>query len=115
VVFNKIIYGANYLTEFILIYMDYLRISRASDLENKKERIMYRFFEILPGALSWLTLIAVVVFSWLRPLWMAFFIIAFMVYWFIRTIYFSFHLRACYRRMKEGEKLWLTVTGPTNR
>jgi len=84
--------------------MDYLRISRASDLENKKERIMYRFFEILPGALSWLTLIAVVVFSWLRPLWMAFFIIAFMVYWFIRTIYFSFHLRACYRRMKEGEK-----------
>ena len=53
----------------------YLKIGRASDLINKKERITYRFFEILPGAISWLTLFLAIFLSWLKPIWIAFFII----------------------------------------
>ena len=87
---------------------NYLRISRASDLKNPKERILYRFFEIFPGALSWGTLILVIVLSWKKPLWVAIFIIFFVLYWLFRTIYFSFHLRAGYQRMRKYEKTdWL--------
>lgn len=86
----------------------YLKIGRASDLKSRKERIIYRFFEILPGAVSWLTLFLAVLLSWLRPVWISFFIICFVTYWLFRTIYFSFHLWACYRQMKKNEKIdWL--------
>lgn len=86
----------------------YLKISKASDLKDKKERIFFRFLEIIPGALSWGTLIFFVFLSWKRPVWVAFFIIAFDIYWLIRTIYFSIHLRSAYQRMKEKEKIdWL--------
>lgn len=86
----------------------YLKIGRASDLKDKKERTLYRFFEILPGGLSWLTFFLAILFSWLKPAWVAIFIIIFVIYWLIRNIYFSFHLRACYKKMKENEKTdWL--------
>ncbi|MEK7519532.1 MAG: glycosyltransferase family 2 protein [Patescibacteria group bacterium] len=86
----------------------YLKIGNASDLKNPKERAIFRFFEILPGLLSWGTLITIVVLSWLKPVWMAIFIIAFVVYWFFRAIYFYFHLRSSYRKMRINEKIdWL--------
>jgi len=86
----------------------YLKIGRAVDLADPKERKIYRFFEILPGAISWLTLFLVIFLSWLKPVWMAFFIIGFVIYWLCRTIYFSFHLSACYRQMRKNEKTdWL--------
>jgi hypothetical protein len=88
----------------------YFNISRAADLKDPKERVFFRFLEILPGLVSWTTLIAIFVFSWLKPVWVSFFIIGFIIYWLIRTIYFSFHLRACYRRMRENEKKdWLKI------
>lgn len=86
----------------------YLNIGKASDLESPKERAIYRALEILPGGLVWLTLIGMVFFSWYRPIWVAFFIIAFCVYWLLRTIHFTFHLIAAYRQMKENLKIdWL--------
>ncbi len=78
----------------------YLRVSRASDLQNPRERTIYRIFEILPGLGAWGTLGLLIFFSWLRPLWVAFFIISFDLYWIFKTLYLSFHLRAAYRRMK---------------
>ena len=86
----------------------YLKISRASDLEDKKERIFFRFLEIFPGALSWSTLIFFILLSALKPVWVAIFIISFDLYWLVRTIYFSFHLRTAYKKMQEHEKIdWL--------
>lgn len=82
----------------------YLKVGRASDLKSPKERLLYRAFEILPGALAWGVLIAVVFFSWFRPVWIALFIIAFDFYWFIRAIHFSFHLVMSYRRMRKHLK-----------
>jgi len=87
---------------------DYLKIGKASDLRNRKERIIYRFFEIFPGGLTWLVIFTVVFLSWKKPAWISIFIIFFVIYWLFRTIYLSFHLRSGYRKMKEQEKIdWL--------
>jgi len=86
----------------------YLKIGKASDLEIPKERKIYRFLEILPGLASWTTLILVVLFSWLIPVWTSVFVICFVVYWLVRSFYFSFHLNSCYKRMRENEKIdWM--------
>jgi hypothetical protein len=60
---------------------------------------LYRLFEILPGFLTWTTIISCFVFSWLAPAQTALFIIIFDTYWFFKTVYLSIHLRAGYKRM----------------
>ncbi|MBU4347401.1 hypothetical protein KKF23_02485, partial [Patescibacteria group bacterium] len=62
--------------------MDYLKIGKATDLEGK-DRKLYRAFEILPGSLSWATLLILLVMSYFKPVWVAYFIIAFDVYWLL--------------------------------
>ena len=86
----------------------YLKVGRASDLKNPKERLLFRIMEATPGVLSLGTLLVVVILSWLRPMWAAMFIIPFVVYWLFRTVYFSFHLSSSYKKMRENEKRdWL--------
>ncbi|MFA6429551.1 MAG: hypothetical protein WCV84_03580 [Patescibacteria group bacterium] len=48
---------------------------------------MRRVYEILPGAIVWFTLVASVVLSFVRPIWMIYFIILFDLYWLLRIIY----------------------------
>ena len=45
----------------------YLNVGRASEITDKKERRFYRFLEIFPGLLSWLTLFLVILFSLFFP------------------------------------------------
>ncbi len=86
----------------------YLKIGRASDLKDAKERTIFRFFEILPGASSWGILFLAVILSWKKPIWIAFFIITYTIFWLFRTIYFSFHLWISYKKMRKSEKTnWL--------
>lgn len=86
----------------------YLSIGTASDLKNPKEKAIFRFFEMLPGLLSWGFLILMVFLSWKMPIFAAIFIISFSFYWLLRTIYFSFHLWTGYKKMKENEKInWI--------
>ncbi len=72
---------------------------------------MKRFYEIIPAALSWLTIILIVVISWQLPVWAAIFIILFDTYWLLKTLYLSLHLRASFGEMRRvmktnwGEKL----------
>jgi len=82
----------------------YLNIGRASEISDKKERRFYRFLEIFPGFLSWLTLFLVILFSWLLPFWIAIFIIAFDVYWLFKTIFLSLHMRSAFNKMKVNLK-----------
>ncbi len=87
---------------------EYLKIGSASDIKNPKERALFRFFEALPGLFTWLTLGGAVLFSYLAPYPTAIFIIIFVIYWFARTVYFSFYLRAGYNQMRKNEKIdWL--------
>ncbi|MBI2626553.1 MAG: glycosyltransferase family 2 protein [Candidatus Nealsonbacteria bacterium] len=80
----------------------YINVGRATDLKNKKERIIYRAFEILPGSLVWITLVGMFVFSWLFPTFIAYFIIGFCTYWLLRTTHFAVHLVSAYRKMKKN-------------
>ena len=69
---------------------------------------MKRFFEMLPGILTWLTLVLMVLFSWLAPAWISVFIIFFDTYWLLKVIFLSFHLRATFTEMKKNMKIdWL--------
>src|SRR3989344_8169890 len=69
---------------------------------------LYRFLELIPGILTWATLGAVVVLSAVSPVLIAVFIIVFDVYWLFKTIYFSFHLRATFNKMRSNMKIgWL--------
>ncbi len=82
----------------------YLTVGRASEIADAKRRRYYRFLEILPAFLSWLTLIAVVALSRFLPFWAAVFIIAFDVYWLLKTIFLSLHMRSAFNRMNENLK-----------
>ena len=65
---------------------------------------MYRFFEILPGMLTWATIGGMFVFSWRAPVAVAIFIILFDIYWLLKSIYLSFHLRATFKAMRANLK-----------
>jgi hypothetical protein len=81
----------------------YLKIGRASELAGR-ERLIYRGLEILPGFLSWTTILGVIFLSWIRPVWVALFIIAFDVYWLVKTAYFSVYVRASFKRLRRNLK-----------
>ncbi|MFH0806697.1 MAG: glycosyltransferase family 2 protein [Candidatus Brennerbacteria bacterium] len=61
---------------------------------------MSRFYEILPGALSWSTLLVLLVFSFQFPAVVAMFVVLFDLYWLLKTIYLFFHLRYSFVRMR---------------
>lgn len=87
---------------------DYLEISKASDIKNKKERILYRFLEMIPGILSLGTLVGVFIFSWILPSWVAIFIICFCFYYLFKVFYFSLHQITGYFKVKSHiETDWL--------
>src|SRR3989344_8329126 len=86
----------------------YLHVGRAGELQDPGDRKLYRLLEILPGFSAWLTFILIVVLSFWTPFFVALFIIAFDVYWLIKTIYLSLHLRVAYNKLRENSKInWL--------
>ncbi|HQO10990.1 MAG TPA: glycosyltransferase family 2 protein [bacterium] len=95
--------------------MNYLKIGKATDLQGKDRRL-YRFFEILPGLLSFSTLLILLIFSYFQPVWVAFFIIAFDVYWLLLVIYLALYLVAAYRKLKKNTAInWRTRCEDLNR
>ncbi len=67
-----------------------------------------RFWEILPGALSWTILAMPVVFSLVWPAGVAYFIIVFDTYWLIKAIVMGGHLVAGYVHLKRNTAInWL--------
>ncbi len=66
-----------------------------------------RACEILPGALVWTTLIASVVLSFVRPIWMVYFIIVFDLYWLMRVTYsIPFLLSSWWRYRQALKRNW---------
>lgn len=82
--------------------MDYAKLSKPYDLSDKRERFLYRTFEILPGFLAWITLLLIVLLSFKAPVFIAIFIILFDIYWLIKTVYLSLHLRQAFRKMRNN-------------
>ena len=75
---------------------------------TKKERVLERLLEIVPGGLSWLILIGLIVLSFTKPLLAAVIIIAFIFYWLLRMIYMNILLILSYARFNiEKNTNWM--------
>lgn len=59
---------------------------------DSKKHFITRFFEILPGSLTWLTLLGAPLLSYFHPVWVSLFIIAFDLYWFLKGGNVALHL-----------------------
>lgn len=82
----------------------YIHVGNAYELEGKNYRV-YRALEILPGFLSLLTLLGIVLLSFLAPRIAAYFTILFALYWFLKTVYLSAHLQHNFKRLKHNMAL----------
>jgi len=81
--------------------VNYLKIGKATDLSGRDYKI-YRILEAFPGFLSIFTLVILLVFSYFKPVWVAYFIIAFDVYWLLLVVYMAIFLITSYCKLKKG-------------
>lgn len=64
-----------------------------------------RLLEIFPGTVTWCVLVLPIVASIMRPVWVAYFIIAFDLYWMIKSFRLSYNLIRGYRRLHQAQKV----------
>lgn len=83
--------------------INYLKIGKASDLSGRDYRV-YRLLEMLPGFLSIATLLGLTALSYFQPVWVAYFIIAFDVYWLLLVVYMAIFLITSYHQLQVGLK-----------
>ncbi len=88
--------------------MDYLKIGKATELLGRDRRF-YRRLEMLPGFLSLATLIGLLIVCAWKPVWAAYFLIAFDVYWLLQVIFLAIYLIAGYSLLNKNRKInWIT-------
>ncbi len=83
---------------------DYVSLSGYKDLESKKDKALYRFLELLPGILSWGTLIGAFLLSWISPVLIAILVIIFDLYWLLRIAYLSAYQVTSFKKMQKSLK-----------
>lgn len=85
-------------------------VGRATDLSGGRY-VFYRILEIIPGFASWSTLIGVILLSIYLPFFAAYFIIAFALFWVLKTAFLSYHLRYNWKRLRHHMSLdWAVLT-----
>lgn len=84
--------------------MNYLKVSKATDLLGRDKKI-YRALEILPGFLSLGTLLGLIILSYFIPVWAAYFIIAFNVYYLLLVIFLAIYLINSFYKLKDNKKI----------
>ena len=67
---------------------------------SRKDAALQRCFEMIPGILLWSTFLGLFIFSFIRPVWVAIFIITYDLYWLIRVSYFSIFMLIAYRKVR---------------
>lgn len=82
--------------------MFYFPDPRTTDLRDHR---IQRILEIIPGSLTWATLIGMFLLSFIKPVWMAVFIIMFDIYWILRTIFITYYSIAAYSKFKNGKSI----------
>src|SRR3954471_2680807 len=65
----------------------------------------YRAFEILPGALTWITLSLPIILGIVSPKLAAYFIIAYLLLWFVRAIGLNIRSFQGYKLIEQHRKL----------
>lgn len=77
-------------------------------LEGQRSKL-YRFFEVIPGLLSWTILVLPFILSVVSPPLTVFFIIAYMLLWFVKSIGMNIRAAQGWQTMKLHKKLDWTV------
>jgi len=80
------------------------KVARATELTGADRRL-YRIFEIIPGVAAWGFLIGVILTSMYASFLAAYFIIAFAIFWVLKTIFLSYHVRYNWRRLRHHMQL----------
>ncbi len=75
------------------------KVARANELTGK-DRQFFRFLEIVPGVAAWSTIFGIILASIYTPFAAAYFIIAFSIYWVLKTFFLSIHVRHNWKRLK---------------
>lgn len=71
-----------------------------------------RLLEIIPGSITWLFLIGPVLLSLVRPVWVAYFIIAFDLFWLVKSLRLSTYLIRGYSKLYRLQRIdWLERLG----
>lgn len=74
----------------------------------KNDKVIQRLLEIMPGAVSWGTIIFYFVGSYTIPLYMAYLVILFDLFWFYKSITYAITAVLSYLRIKASQKMdWL--------
>ncbi len=73
-------------------------------LQDEKTRI-YRFFEMLPGLISWTVIFTPLILAFINPTLAAYFVIAFMVIWLIKAVSMSIRVSQGYKRLKTATQI----------
>ena len=73
--------------------------------KNPSQRRIQRMLEVIPGILTWFTLIGMFVFSFLLPVYVAIFIIVFDIYWIYRTVFIAYYSVQGYRKLRKGKEI----------
>ncbi|MCW1888737.1 MAG: glycosyltransferase family 2 protein [Candidatus Moranbacteria bacterium] len=69
-----------------------------------KHRVQ-RLLEIIPGTLTWGTLLGMIVLSFFLPFWMAIFVIIFDIYWITKALYVTLFSTIGHYEVNEGKKI----------
>ncbi len=83
--------------------MDHVRSIEIPQPEDRTRA--YRFFEILPGALTWLILLLPFILGFISLRLTAYFVVAYMLLWFVRALGINFRSLQGFRRMSQHKKL----------
>lgn len=70
-----------------------------------RERFAQRVLEMVPGTLSWATLLGMLALSFLQPVVASVFIITFDIYWIYRTVFVSYYSLKGHFTLREGKKI----------
>lgn len=76
------------------------RSDHAAAVALDPERLLLRTFEVVPGLLTWVTLLGLGVLGFIVPAAVAIFLILYDLYWLIRAFYMSVYLLASYRLLR---------------
>ncbi|MEF3692184.1 MAG: glycosyltransferase family 2 protein [Candidatus Moraniibacteriota bacterium] len=71
--------------------------------DNEEEKKTQRALEVIPGILTWATLLGMPIFSFFLPVWVSVFVILFDIYWIHRTIFISAYSVSAYKKLKRGK------------
>ncbi|MBP9751460.1 MAG: glycosyltransferase family 2 protein [Candidatus Moranbacteria bacterium] len=71
---------------------------------EKRSRFAQRTLEVIPGILTWATIVGMFAASWLVPVWASVFVIVFDIYWIYLTVYVAFFSALSYGDIRRGRK-----------